>query len=114
MMPADVRLLSAKDLFVSQSAMTGESLPVEKFADHGGAAGTNPLELDNLAFMGTNVVSGSATRDRRDDRRPHLLRRAGAAGHGHRPHADGLPGGRQPGQLAADPLHAGDDAASCC
>jgi len=60
MLPADVRILSAKDLFVSQSAMTGESLPVEKFAEHRGAASSNPLELDNLAFMGTNVVSGSA------------------------------------------------------
>src|SRR6267154_910141 len=61
MIPADVRLLSAKDLFVSQSAMTGESLPVEKFAEHRGAPTTNPMELDNIAFMGTNVVSGSAT-----------------------------------------------------
>jgi len=60
MIPADIRLLSAKDLFISQSAMTGESLPVEKFADHRGAATANPLELDNIAFMGTNVVSGSA------------------------------------------------------
>jgi len=61
MLPADVRLLAAKDLFVSQSAMTGESLPVEKFAEHRGTPGGNPLELENLAFMGTNVVSGSAT-----------------------------------------------------
>jgi len=61
MLPADVRLLATKDLFVSQSAMTGESLPVEKFAEHRGAPSGNPLELENLAFMGTNVVSGSAT-----------------------------------------------------
>jgi len=61
MIPADVRLLSAKDLFVSQSAMTGESLPVEKFAEHRGAPTASPMELDNIAFMGTNVVSGSAT-----------------------------------------------------
>jgi Mg2+-importing ATPase len=60
MIPADIRLLSAKDLFISQSAMTGESLPVEKFAEHRGAATANALELDNIAFMGTNVVSGSA------------------------------------------------------
>ncbi|HWY73659.1 MAG TPA: HAD-IC family P-type ATPase, partial [Burkholderiaceae bacterium] len=60
MIPADVRLLSAKDLFVGQSAMTGESLPVEKFAEHRGAPTNNPMELDNIAFMGTNVVSGSA------------------------------------------------------
>ena len=61
MIPADIRLLSAKDLFVSQSAMTGESLPVEKFSEHRGPPTNNPLELDNIAFMGTNVVSGSAT-----------------------------------------------------
>ena len=61
MIPADLRLLTAKDLFISQAAMTGESLPVEKFVTHRGAATSNPLELDNLCFMGTNVVSGSAT-----------------------------------------------------
>ena len=58
MVPADVRVLTAKDLFVSQSALTGESLPVEKFSvsSHEG----NPLEAQNLAFLGTNVISGSA------------------------------------------------------
>ena len=60
MIPADCRALSAKDLFVSQSAMTGESLPVEKFARKAPAAAGSPLDLDNLLFMGTNVVSGSA------------------------------------------------------
>jgi Mg2+-importing ATPase len=60
MLPADVRLLNAKDLFISQSAMTGESLPVEKFAEQKAPPSANPLELENLAFMGTNVVSGSA------------------------------------------------------
>ncbi|MBA3998283.1 MAG: magnesium-translocating P-type ATPase [Candidatus Accumulibacter sp.] len=61
MIPGDCRILSAKDLFVSQAAMTGESLPVEKFALLRDAGATNPLELDNIVFMGTNVVSGSAT-----------------------------------------------------
>ncbi len=61
MIPADVRILSAKDLFVSQAAMTGESMPVEKFATDQGEKTSNPLELDNLCFMGTNVVSGSAS-----------------------------------------------------
>lgn len=61
MIPADLRLLTAKDLFVSQAAMTGESLPVEKFIEHRGKPTSNPLELENLCFMGTNVVSGSAT-----------------------------------------------------
>jgi Mg2+-importing ATPase len=60
MIPADLRALSTKDLFVSQAAMTGESLPVEKF-DRARQASRNPMELDNLLFMGTNVVSGSGT-----------------------------------------------------
>ena len=61
MIPADLRILTAKDLFVSQSAMTGESLPVEKFAQLRDETQANPLELDNILFMGTNVVSGVAT-----------------------------------------------------
>jgi len=61
MVPADVRIIQAKDLFISQSALTGESEPVEKFAQPISKAATNPLELNNLAFMGTNVISGSAT-----------------------------------------------------
>ncbi|MDC8783822.1 magnesium-translocating P-type ATPase [Paucibacter sp. hw1] len=58
MIPADLRVLSAKDLFVSQAAMTGESLPVEKFALPRQPS-NNALELENLLFMGTNVVSGA-------------------------------------------------------
>jgi Mg2+-importing ATPase len=61
MIPADCRVLTAKDLFVAQAAMTGESMPVEKFAVQGDPNAINPLELDNILFMGTNVVSGSAT-----------------------------------------------------
>jgi Mg2+-importing ATPase len=61
MIPADCRVLSAKDLFVSQAAMTGESMPVEKFAQQQDAHTRNPLDLENILFMGTNVVSGAAT-----------------------------------------------------
>ena len=61
MIPADLRLLAAKDLFVAQAAMTGESLPVEKFLQLRDSSTINPFELDNILFMGTNVVSGSAT-----------------------------------------------------
>ncbi|MGE4222296.1 MAG: magnesium-translocating P-type ATPase [Vicinamibacterales bacterium] len=60
MIPADCRVLSAQDLFVSQAAMTGESLPVEKFARSQDEGAVNSLELANVVFMGTNVVSGSA------------------------------------------------------
>ncbi|MEG2883398.1 MAG: magnesium-translocating P-type ATPase [Acinetobacter sp.] len=60
MIPADCRILTAKDLFVSQAAMTGESMPVEKFPAQQDTAMNNALELENIVFMGTNVVSGSA------------------------------------------------------
>ncbi len=62
MVPADLRLLSAKDLFISQAILTGESLPVEKAAqgDDAAAAG-NPLDLPNICYMGTNVISGTAS-----------------------------------------------------
>ncbi|MGE8334953.1 magnesium-translocating P-type ATPase, partial [Pseudomonas laurylsulfatiphila] len=60
MIPADCRVLSAKDLFVSQAAMTGESMPVEKFSRQQDRDTLNPLDLDNILFMGTNVVSGTA------------------------------------------------------
>ena len=59
MVPADVRILEAKDLFVSQAGLTGESAPVEK------TPWANPprdsvTDYTDLAFMGSNVVSGSA------------------------------------------------------
>ncbi|MBN3865490.1 magnesium-translocating P-type ATPase [Pseudomonas frederiksbergensis] len=60
MIPADCRVLNAKDLFVSQAAMTGESMPVEKFPRQQDNHTHNPLDLDNILFMGTNVVSGTA------------------------------------------------------
>ncbi|HEO1767646.1 TPA: magnesium-translocating P-type ATPase [Acinetobacter baumannii] len=60
MIPTDCRILSAKDLFVSQAAMTGESMPVEKFPLQKNLEETSALELDNIVFMGTNIVSGSA------------------------------------------------------
>lgn len=61
MIPADIRILSARDLFVNQSSLTGEALPVEKFAAVDATGAKNPLELSNICFMGTNVVSGTAT-----------------------------------------------------
>jgi Mg2+-importing ATPase len=60
MVPADVRLITAKDLFVSQSSLTGESLPVEKFEGPDAEVRPSPLELANICYMGTSVESGSA------------------------------------------------------
>lgn len=59
--PADVRIISSKDLFISQSALTGESEPVEKSASKTDKDYKNPLDFSNLAFMGSTVISGSAT-----------------------------------------------------
>jgi len=61
MVPADVRVLSAKDLFLNQAALTGEALPVERKASPAAADSQNPLEICNLCFLGSNVESGSAT-----------------------------------------------------
>jgi Mg2+-importing ATPase len=63
MIPADVRLISAKDLFVSQGSLTGESLPIEKqpALPSNQLQIQNPLELANLCFLGTNAISGTGT-----------------------------------------------------
>ncbi|HEY4390814.1 MAG TPA: magnesium-translocating P-type ATPase [Paenibacillus sp.] len=71
MVPADVRLLQSKDLHVGESSLTGEAMPVEKLDTI--PRGTlkmynkqhnkplNALELNNICYMGTNIISGSAT-----------------------------------------------------
>lgn len=71
MIPADVRLIESRDLFVSQAALTGEALPVEKYDTLGAIAEKSAtsvasnemdaLDMPNVCFMGTNVVSGTAT-----------------------------------------------------
>ncbi|PRF29976.1 magnesium-translocating P-type ATPase [Burkholderia multivorans] len=76
MVPADVRLLASRDLFISQAVLTGEALPVEKYDTLGAVAGksanahapgdagnvpVSPLDHENVCYMGTNVVSGTAT-----------------------------------------------------
>jgi P-type Mg2+ transporter len=61
MIPADLRLLSAKDLFINQAALTGETMPSEKsVASHIGDI-ADPFDLPNLCFMGGSVVSGFGT-----------------------------------------------------
>ncbi len=70
LIPADARILSAKDFFVNQSALTGESYPLQKKAEKIDSKELKNIvelkkysvgELNNLVFSGTNVVSGSAT-----------------------------------------------------
>ena len=60
LIPADLRILSAKDFFVTQSALTGESMPVEKNAEINLVAGRGAFDLTNACFMGCNVLSGTA------------------------------------------------------
>jgi Mg2+-importing ATPase len=59
--PADARLLEARDLHVQQAALTGESMPAEKGADDLEAAPRQPADARNVVFLGTSVVSGTAT-----------------------------------------------------
>lgn len=61
MIPADLRIIDAKDLFISQSSLTGESEPIEKTPKAIDAQQDTVTEYANIAFMGSNVVSGSAT-----------------------------------------------------
>ena len=60
LVPADLRLVATKDFFVSQSALTGESMPVEKSSSAAPAGAKVALELSNACFQGTNVLSGTA------------------------------------------------------
>ena len=66
MVPADVRLIATKDLFVSQAMLTGESIPLEKYAVPPSKPASqldpsqNVLDRETACFMGTNVVSGTA------------------------------------------------------
>src|SRR5450631_2823735 len=62
MVPGDVRIVKAKDLFVIQGSLTGESFPVEKSEapTNAGDAATAPIALSNVAFLGTSVESGAA------------------------------------------------------
>lgn len=61
MIPADVRLITCKDLFLTQASLTGEAFPVEKFAAKEDPTSHSPLELANVCYLGTSVESGAAT-----------------------------------------------------
>lgn len=61
MLPADVRFLLTKDTFVAQAALTGESNPMEKFGDIRNNQNDALTDLCNIGFMGSNIISGSAT-----------------------------------------------------
>lgn len=71
MIPADVRLLASRDLFISQAILTGEAIPIEKYDALGNVSQKSSedevssehalLELSNICLMGTNVASGTAT-----------------------------------------------------
>ena len=58
--PGDVRLIECKHLFINESSLTGESLPIEKMVDVGEQRGDSIFAWGNLCFMGSHVVSGAA------------------------------------------------------
>jgi P-type Mg2+ transporter len=58
MIPADLRLLEAKDLFINQAALTGEAMPSEKYSDASHVKCEDPFDLPNICYMGANVMSG--------------------------------------------------------
>lgn len=57
--PADLRVISCKDLFVNQASLTGESFPVEKFSETDKVSSKNIMDFQNILFMGSSVVSGT-------------------------------------------------------
>lgn len=70
MIPADLRLIKSRDLFISQAILTGEAIPIEKYDAMGAVTSKSVeanasseselLELSNVCLMGTNVASGTA------------------------------------------------------
>jgi Mg2+-importing ATPase len=59
LVPADARLLIARDLYVQQGMLTGESLPTDKEAT--GEPASAKADARNMVFLGTSIVSGTAT-----------------------------------------------------
>ena len=62
MIPADLRIIESKDLFISQASLTGESEPIEKFPEvkENQYRKGSIVELDNICYMGSTVISGAA------------------------------------------------------
>lgn len=60
LVPADARIIEADDFFVNQSSLTGESFPQEKTSEKEEDEAKSPVESQNMAWLGTNVVSGTA------------------------------------------------------
>ena len=62
MIPADLRIIESKDLFISQASLTGESEPIEKFPEvkEKQYRTGSIVELDNICYMGSTVISGAA------------------------------------------------------
>jgi Mg2+-importing ATPase len=59
MIPADLRIISCKDLFINQAALTGEAFPIEKFAEVTQQKNNSTTDSNNMVFMGSSVVSGT-------------------------------------------------------
>ena len=118
MVPADVRLIASRDLFISQAILTGEAIPIEKYDAMGNVAQKSSegevssenalLELSNICLMGTNVASGTAT--------AVVVATGGRTYFGSLAKSRRFAGANrvrsrgEQRQLAADSLHAGDGA----
>lgn len=61
LIPADLIIIDSKDLFINQSTLTGESLPVEKSAVAQTIPSHSPFDYGNICFMGSTIVSGTAS-----------------------------------------------------
>ena len=110
MIPADVRILDAKDLFVSQASLTGESEPVEKDAQCERTEAERDRITQTLPSWASNVVSGKRDRCCHLCRRPYFVWLYGIR-HCRRSGGDQLYQGRQRCFLGTDPLHAGHGSA---
>ena len=112
MLPADVRILDAKDLFVSQASLTGESEPIEKIPMVNETRDAI-TDYTNIAFMGSNVISGSASAvvvtvgD-------HTLFGSMASEVAHEASGNKLQQRSQRGIVGADPVYAGYGSAGIC
>ncbi len=109
MIPGDARLIAAKDLFIIQATLTGESLPVEKSDARDARLNVSAIERTNLCFLGTSVESGAATAVIvATGAQTYFGKMASTLAGQQRGH--GFRQGHQKIHLADDPVHDGDGA----
>jgi len=108
-----VRILTAKDLFINQAALTGESLPVEKIPTLPDSTVSDALEMPNIGFLGSNVESGTAICGSDLDRQRNLFWVIGQQ-HQRSAPIDQFRQGRKQIYLVDDQLYVGDGTGGLC